>query len=265
MASARPRAPGTTIQSVDRAVDILQALESGDLDGLALVEIARRTGLNSSTVHHLLSTMVRRQIVEKDPVSSKYRLGIGLIKLGSKAARGSTFVTAVEDHVEELSEITRQHVGVIVFHGFERESLLSIDNKTMIIARSAPLLPSTLHATASGKLLLARLEEPELAAFFQSSSLARFTENTITSAEILAGELDAVRKTGLAEDREEYFEGICCMAGAISDASGRVIGCLDLVYPKLITGNYASWRVHVRRIAAEMSASLAGYGIFIER
>lgn len=265
MSSPRRRAAGTTIQSVDRAIGILQVLESSDLDGLALAEIARQAGLNSSTAHHLLTTMIRRQLVEQDPATGQYRLGIGLVKLGHKAARSSTFVAAIERHAEELSEITRQHVGMIVYHGLERESLLAIDNKTMIIARSAPLVPSTLHATASGKLLLARLEEARLASFVESHPLARFTENTITAADILAGELDVVRKTGLAEDREEYFEGICCMAAAVSDASGRVVGCLDLVYPKMITANYASWKVHVHRIAAGMSRSLADYGILLER
>src|SRR3982074_1123963 len=70
-----------TIQSVDRAASILEALAGGPRR-LGVSELADRLGLARPTVHGLLQTLQVHGFVEQDPVSDKYQLGAGLLQLG---------------------------------------------------------------------------------------------------------------------------------------------------------------------------------------
>lgn len=67
-----------TNQSVERAVSVLRALDSGRAE-LRVSDVAELTGLGSSTTSRLLSTLERLDMVERDPVSNLYRLSLGLL------------------------------------------------------------------------------------------------------------------------------------------------------------------------------------------
>ena len=69
-----------SIQSVDRAMTLLEAIaETGG--EATLTELSHRTGLNISTCHHLLSTLVQRGYVAKVPVRRSYALGARILYL----------------------------------------------------------------------------------------------------------------------------------------------------------------------------------------
>ena len=68
------------------------------------------------------------------------------------------------------------------------------------------------HALALGKVALSLLDGPALERY-ASADLTRFTEHTVTErAVLLAAQLDDVRRTGIATDREEFEEDFCCLA-----------------------------------------------------
>ena len=68
------RAERPSIQSVDRAITLLEAIAEAGGES-TLTELSRRTQLNISTCHHLLSTLVQRGYVAKVPVRRSYALG----------------------------------------------------------------------------------------------------------------------------------------------------------------------------------------------
>ena len=75
---------GNAVRSVDRAAALLLAL--GDSQGEAgVTELARRLGLHKSTASRLLATLQKRGLVEQDPESGKYRLGLVVIRLAERA------------------------------------------------------------------------------------------------------------------------------------------------------------------------------------
>ena len=69
-----------TIQSVDRAARILKALAAGS-PRLGVSELAERLGLAKTTVHGLLRTLERQDLVEQDPETGKYRLGPEMLQV----------------------------------------------------------------------------------------------------------------------------------------------------------------------------------------
>jgi IclR family KDG regulon transcriptional repressor len=222
---------GTKIQSVERAIRILDALSRSRETGLTLGQVSKEIGLNSSTAHHLLGTMVNFQLVEQDPATKHYRLGIHLIELGNAALSSTSLPRIARPYVEKLWQATGKSINLLLFHGVMRTAILSTTSREILSVRPAPLEINTLHATGSGKLALAFLPEQELHEFLQHARLTRFTSATITDPDKLVAELTRIRQVGYALDNEEHGENVHCISTPIRDASRRVVGCFDLVFP----------------------------------
>lgn len=74
-----------TVQSFDRAVAILDAF-SAKRPELGVSEIAQITGLGRSTVHRLLTTLRRHELVQQLHNSTDYALGPHLLRLAQVAS-----------------------------------------------------------------------------------------------------------------------------------------------------------------------------------
>src|SRR5690606_16050175 len=98
--------------------------------------------------------------------------------------------------------------------------------------REGPALPSRVggrlpaHATGVGKVMLAH-SDPALVREYLKGDLTRVSPRTISSPAVLLRELQQVRSTGVAFDREESGNGIVCVASAVIGHQG-VVGGLSL-------------------------------------
>lgn len=225
-----PRSPNL-IQSVERSIKILDVLAHSGSNGLSLGEMSKQVGLGPSTAHHLINTLVTYQVAEQDPISKRYRLGLHLIELGNSALASTTLARIARQPIERLAQATGESCSLLVFNGLFRMKILGTNSQQMLSANAAPLETSTLHATGSGKLLLAFLPEQELKEYLSRTRLERFTASTLTDSEALLQELALIRLNRYALDREEYGPGVSCISAAVQDATQSVIGCLDLVFP----------------------------------
>jgi IclR family transcriptional regulator, KDG regulon repressor len=223
--------PYTKIQSVERAVQILDALSRSHEAGLTLGQVAKEVNINSSTAHHLLGTLVNSQLVEQEQATRHYRLGIHLIELGNAALSSTGLARVARPFLEKLWQSTGKSITLLLFHGVMRTAILSTTSREILSVRPAPLELTTLHATGSGKLALAFLPEQELKEFLQHARLTRFTSATITDRDALIDELVRIRQDGYALDNEEHGENVRCISTAIRDAGYHVVGCFDLVFP----------------------------------
>ena len=77
---ARTGQPATRqVAAVQRAIDILGVL-AGARGELGTNEIARRTGINVSTISRILATLVSGGLVEHVAATGRYRLGLGVVR-----------------------------------------------------------------------------------------------------------------------------------------------------------------------------------------
>jgi DNA-binding IclR family transcriptional regulator len=90
-----------------------------------------------------------------------------------------------------------------------------------------PVIRDNAHALALGKVVLA-LSPPEAVDRYISHGLRPFTPNTITGADELRAELKAIRRTGVAVEREEFDGDFCCLAAPILDERRRFIGAVGI-------------------------------------
>ena len=129
------------VAAVERALAVLDALADGAPE-LGTNEIARRTGINASTVSRLLATLVNAGMVEHVPSSGRYRLGLRLLQLGN-AVLGRL----------DLREIARPHLHELAIETGETATLSAPgehDAMTVDFAQSASSVQSVARV---GRLL----------------------------------------------------------------------------------------------------------------
>ncbi len=215
-----------TIQSVDRAARILKALASGPRR-LGVSELADRLQLARPTVHGLLQTLQAHGFVEQDRDTDKYQLGAGLLQLGSSyldinELRGRSIVTA-----ERLAACTDAAVRVGVLHGAVVLVVHHVfrPDSTLQIPEVGAQLPA--HGSALGKAILA-YAPADLIDDLLAEPLPKLTSATRTPKGLLA-DLDAVRESGVATERNEAVLGESSVAAAIFDHAGLAVGAIGVV------------------------------------
>jgi DNA-binding IclR family transcriptional regulator len=248
--------PGTTIRSVERIADILELL-ARESRGLPLGEIAARLQLNASTTHHLLATLKARGLVAQDERSKSYRIGYRLVALTNRFLAGTDLYAAGIGPMEALRDRSGEMSYLSVFQGQEVAAIIALTGQRPIQARrSHHPGQSSLHCTASGKLLLAYLPSAAAEALLAPRELARFTPHTLTTLDDLRAELDTIRERGYALDREEDYVGVECVAAPVFDGNGECVASASVSYPAAPPARTKELIALVLDTAASISANL---------
>lgn len=226
-----PASDRHSIQSVDRALYLLETIAEAGGE-TTLTDLAQRTGLNISTCHHLLATLIKRGFAGKVPGKRLYTLGTRIVDLGH-ACLQVDLPRRAEPYLEALNRATGETVHLAGLQGDAvvtlalREAVHAVRVDTGKVGRlAAP------HATSIGKAMLAWLPEHETRRIL-SRGMKRFTDNTITEVPAFLDALRNVRRDGYALDREEYLPGVVCIGAAIRDQAGTVIGGISASTPNM--------------------------------
>jgi IclR family acetate operon transcriptional repressor len=250
-----------TIQSVRRATRLLSLFAADSTDRLprrtqwSVSDLARATGLHKSVVARLMATMAQAGFVIQDPVSKAYSIGPEAFAVGS-AYEPYTVLNHIARPVME--SLTREcghasHLGVPAADHFifliGVESIRSIRVSIEVGERRH------YHAGAIGKALLAGLSDKRIREIVGPDPLPKITPYTIGSVAPLLAEIDEVRRTGIAYNRQESILGAGSIAVAIQDARGERVAGLGIVFPIHVVSD---------REIQELAATVAAAGQEIE-
>jgi DNA-binding IclR family transcriptional regulator len=172
---------------------------------------------------------------------------------------------AANQYLEKIWAITEQACSLLVFHGLMRMHIMGLTSRKMLTTQRTPLDTSTLYATGSGKLLLAFLPEQELLDYLSRTRFQRYTAVTITNPQKLEEELCKIRQAGYALDRDEFSNGVRCIAAPVQDSTLKVVGCIDVVFPSynIAEEQIEQWIATVCQNATELSMQLRGIGLVV--
>ena len=180
---------GATVQSVDRALSILELLAR---DGEAgVTEIAVELGVHKSTAFRLLATLEAHRLVEQDGDRGRYRLGVGNLRLAGATTARLDLVTEARPVCRQLAADTGETVNITVRSETSALYLDQVAGSSALQSHNWVGQHIPLHATSNGKVLLSELSEAELKAALRE--LPRFTDTTITTRPRLRDELAKVR------------------------------------------------------------------------
>jgi len=212
-----PKRARRSVQSVDRALDLLEALVAAEGE-VAITALATRTGLHVSTVHRLLATLLRRGYVRQNPETSRYYAGAKLATLSEGRSRFGELRLRARPLLRSLTEATRETANLVVLDDLQAVYIETMPSPQVVRLFTAVGNRTPLHATGAGKALLANLPAPRRDALLDRLDLRGYTARTIVDRAALRRTLDEVREKGYALDDEEYDEGVRCVAVAVMPA-----------------------------------------------
>ena len=220
-----------SIQSVDRALFLLETIAEAGGEA-TLTDLSVRTGLNISTCHHLLATLIQRGFAAKVPGRRLYALGARILYLGH-ACLQVDLPRRAQPFLEAINAATGETVHLAALQGDQVVTVARREARHAVRVDSGPIgKVDAPHATSLGKAIMAWLPEDEMKRLV-AHGMKRFTDNTITEFPALIEDLRHVRRNGYSMDREEILPGVICIGAAIRDQAGTVIGAISASTPTM--------------------------------
>src|SRR4051794_27636041 len=245
------------VQSLDRALDLLEALATSDELGVS--EIAARTGLVPSTAHRLLATLVARGYAAQSPASGRYLLGYKLLELTSGLQdRLQRLRTAARPHLEAIQEETGETTNLVVLEGRESVYVDSVSGtrSVRLFTEIGSAIPA--HTSGAGKALLAWREPSDVEGLLGAAPLPASTPRTLTTLDALNDDLARIRRRGYSTDNEEHELGVACVATPIFDHPRLPMAAISVSRPtpRILHADTADMAGILREHAQEVSAAL---------
>jgi IclR family acetate operon transcriptional repressor len=218
------------VQSVGRAVDLLERIAESGREGARLTDLARDVHLSKPAAYAILATLLARGLVVDtgEGMTRRYRLGLALLRLGDVAVSNTGLADIA---MPVLRDLTRQ-VGMT-----SRVATLE-DGFAMVIGRvdapGAIRFDAALgqrempHSSGVGKVLLAAMPRAGALALVKRAGQIGRTRRTLTTLKALNADLDRIAARHYAVDDEEDHEGIVCVAAAIFGHGGAAAGAISV-------------------------------------
>lgn len=236
MTPAHDRKARSTLSSVRNAARVLREFANGDRE-IGVTELSRRLGIGKSTAHRLLNTLAEERLLEQDPHTGAYRLGLVIYELGASVALHTDIHEACSPVLDHLRNATRETVQVAVLDGREVVYVERRESPQTLRLFGRVGHRNWAHCTSTGKLLLAFLPEDDLTRLLSGWKMPRRTPHTVTDPRALRAVLENVRRQGWAENVSESELGVASVAAPIRNARGEVIAAVSVAGPVQRLGN----------------------------
>ena len=249
------------MKSLRKTIDILDYLSDVNRD-VGITELGIRLNLPKSTVHRILKVLLDYSIVEQEKDTSKYRMGLRLLKYSSSLLRSFDIRKIAKPILEKICNETGETTFLTIWknnQGICIDSIFSSQNiNTNLFVEIGREMP--FHCTASSKVILANQPTEDVKRIIGREPLLKYTPNTITEPGKLMIHLLEIKNKGYAICNEELEEGIKAVAAPIKDINGKTIASIAItgLSKKMSSDNIERLIKIITNSAQEMSNKL-GY------
>lgn len=211
------------VESVHKAVVVVDALAAAGGE-LGTNEVARRTGINASTVSRLLATLAAAGVVAHRPDTGRYGLGVRLLQWASVARETLDVRRVARPSLEDLVAVSGETATLSVPGEHDVMTIDFVQSPQSVRSVAEVGRNSVRHATAVGKVFLAHGgRTPE--------ELTRFTDRTITDPALLEREIATIRDRGWALSQAEREPDLVGVAVPVLDGGGTLVAILGVQGP----------------------------------
>jgi DNA-binding IclR family transcriptional regulator len=218
------------IQVLDRALALLEVLSHQGPD-LTLAQLSELLKLHKSTAHRLIMVLERHRLIEKNSNNNKYRLGLKLFELGTKAIAQLDLRERARPFLERAVLETGETVHLCVYDDGEVVYLDKVEPARSVRLTSSVGRRNPAYCTAVGKAIMAFLPEAQVERAAAKHGFPQLTRKTISNMLELKADLVRVRKLGYAVDDEEHEEGVCCVGAPVWSFGPHPIAAISVSGP----------------------------------
>jgi IclR family transcriptional regulator, KDG regulon repressor len=248
------------LSSVAAAIRLLNAFSEEEVE-IGVSALSKRLGIAKSTVHRLAVTLVSEGLLEQNPETERYRLGITLFRLGSLVRQRMNLSNEAKPHLVQLRSVTNETVHLAILNHHQIMYVYNMESTQAIRARSDVGVRKPAYCTAEGMAMLA-FQPDELVEEVIADGLVPLTPNTNMDPNRLRLALQEVRQRGYAVEDEESELGMRCIAAPVRDGGGAVVAAIGVAGPvqRLSKKAVSTFAPNVVQAAHAVSARL-GYRV----
>lgn len=243
-----------------RGLAILEALGRGTTDGLGVTELSEIVDSDKANVHRILAVLRDEGYVQQDVATKRYSMTPRVLELAGRALRRLDVKAVAEPLMNSLRERTGESVHLAMRTSTGAVYVSQARGANVISVETAIGAQPPMHCTATGKALVAHLDDSERVALLGSEPFEAFTSATPTTLEGVRDGLETVRDRGFAVDDEEYNPGVRCVAAPIFGSDGTAIASVGISGPatRMSDERLAELGSLLTETANHVTASLGG-------
>lgn len=216
------------VQSLERGLAVIRAFGSQS-PAMTLSEVSTLTGLSRAVVRRLLLTLAHLGYVRQD--GRRFALTPRVLELGYGFLGSQAYPEIARPAMEALSRRVNESCSLGVLDGedvvyMQRVSVRKVMTVTLGIGARLPAF-----CTSMGRVLLAGLDDPTLAAWLATLELRKVSEHTCTDAHKLRRLIRRARSDGHAYVEQELERGLCSIAVPLRNPAGTVVAALNVGMP----------------------------------
>jgi DNA-binding IclR family transcriptional regulator len=249
------------IKSIENAIKIIEIINKS-ATALSVKDIADRTGMNKSTVHHALSTLKKYNFLRQNKYK-EYDIGLRLVEIGQNHLHNLDLRKVAHPYLQELSNKIGETVNLMIMEDFNViyiDKVVNPKNLGKLRCSSYVGMRTDVYSTASGKLILAYLNPEIIDEYLSEVKLEAKTDYTITDPDLFREHLKKIIKQDYALDIQEDQLGMQCIAVPIFNYNNDCIAAMSVSAPITrvsIEKMKSEFIPTAKEVAAKISSELA--------
>lgn len=219
------------IQVSERIFHTIEYLAQSGPTGLQ--ELSNDLGLNKSTVHRILNSLICMDYVRQDAETSKYSLSFKFCKISNQILSRNSMIDIARPYIRQLAELSGETVHLVQIddiHAVYIDKVESPRNSVRLVSMVGKSIP--LYCSGVGKAMLADMPDESLRSIWEQSDIKKITEYTITDFAKFLEVIQDIRRNGYALDNEENEAGVRCIAVSLKNFQGRPSYAVSISAPK---------------------------------
>ena len=191
------------VNTISRGAEVLNVLSEGYN---RLEDIYRRVGLNKSTTHRLLKSLVSSGLAFQSPVNRNYYLGPFFLRLASNpTVSHQMLILSSIDELRKLRDFSGETSLIMIPNGDQRLVVKEVRSKQKIALSLGDGSTVPLYVGSSGRTLLSQYTDEDLNKILNNINMVPVSPKTIIKEKLLKMEIDKIRKKGFGTSSGELI------------------------------------------------------------
>jgi len=223
---------GVDMKSLNKAIDVIECFISMD-EFVQLSDIAKKSGLDKSTVNRIVTTWVKRGYLKQAEKRGKYSLGTKFLDFSGLIKRRSKIRDVALPYLIKLARLTKESIILSILDGqyAAYNEVIPCEFPLKIAPDEGTKVP--LYCTGVGKIFLANMTEAEIDNYTSITKIESYTENTIIHPDYLKAHLNIIAKENVAFEADEFIIGVSNVAAGVKDVEGKCVAAIGVLGPSV--------------------------------